>query len=449
MSNLPSPYYFPGRSEARQSPAYPRAPQTAGTSNSHYRANHDYTLVHHGRQVRIGPVAFWIVVGTLVAMAIWSVATGSYFAFKEDVLTRLIGRQAEMQFAYEDRIAELRGQVDRIASRQLLDQEQVEQKLESLLRRQAVLEQRSGKLGSNLNLGGDDTPTGSIPRGKAGASDNNAKPSPISDTVIFSAPADREARLQSRNGEERKPKLAMKASAGGIEGALARAAMSMDRVDNRQMSALSSMEEKLDQRARNMRGVLADLGVDPAKASMGDAVGGPFIPAKPPRAGADAFDRQLYRVAIARAQADRYSRIFVNVPVKKPVFGEIDTSSPFGMRMDPFVKGPAIHSGLDIRGDMGEPVRATAAGKVETAGWNGGYGNMVEIDHGNQFSTRYGHLSAIGVKVGQMVKVGDVIGRIGSTGRSTGPHLHYETRINDEAVDPQKFLRAGVRLGAN
>jgi murein DD-endopeptidase MepM/ murein hydrolase activator NlpD len=119
------------------------------------------------------------------------------------------------------------------------------------------------------------------------------------------------------------------------------------------------------------------------------------------------------------------------------------------MRMDPFVKGPAIHSGLDIRGDMGEPVRATAAGKVETAGWNGGYGNMVEIDHGNQFSTRYGHLSAIGVKVGQMVKVGDVIGRIGSTGRSTGPHLHYETRINDEAVDPQKFLRAGVRLGAN
>ena len=83
-----------------------------------------------GRQVRIGPVAFWIVVGTLVIMAVWSIATGTYFAFHEDVLTRLIGRQAEMQFAYEDRIAELRAQVDRITSRQLLDQEQFEQKLE-------------------------------------------------------------------------------------------------------------------------------------------------------------------------------------------------------------------------------------------------------------------------------------------------------------------------------
>ena len=99
-----------------------------------------YTLTHAGRQVRIGPVAFWIVVGTLMVMAVWSVATGSYFAFKENVLTRLIGRQAEMQFAYEDRIAELRAQVDRVTSRQLLDQEQFEQKLEVLLHRQATLE---------------------------------------------------------------------------------------------------------------------------------------------------------------------------------------------------------------------------------------------------------------------------------------------------------------------
>ena len=104
-----------------------------------------YTLSHGGRQVRIGPVAFWIVVGTLVIMAVWSIATGTYFAFREDVLTRLIGRQAEMQFAYEDRIAELRAQVDRITSRQLLDQEQFERKLNVLLQRQATLEQRTAR----------------------------------------------------------------------------------------------------------------------------------------------------------------------------------------------------------------------------------------------------------------------------------------------------------------
>ena len=82
------------------------------------------------------------------------------------------------------------------------------------------------------------------------------------------------------------------------------------------------------------------------------------------------------------------------------------------------------------------------------AGPAGAYGNMIEINHGGGLASRYGHLSQIGVKVGQFVRIGEIIGRIGSTGRSTGPHLHYETRVNGEAVDPQKFLRAGLRLGA-
>jgi murein DD-endopeptidase MepM/ murein hydrolase activator NlpD len=115
--------------------------------------------------------------------------------------------------------------------------------------------------------------------------------------------------------------------------------------------------------------------------------------------------------------------------------------------MDPFLRRPAMHTGLDMRGDVGDPVRVTASGQVTIAGREGGYGNMVEVNHGNGLATRYGHLSQIDVKVGQHVRIGEVVGRIGSTGRSTGPHLHYETRIDGEAVDPQKFLRAGVRLG--
>jgi murein DD-endopeptidase MepM/ murein hydrolase activator NlpD len=137
----------------------------------------------------------------------------------------------------------------------------------------------------------------------------------------------------------------------------------------------------------------------------------------------------------------------VAVPVRKPVTGEIDMSSPFGVRMDPFLHRPAMHTGLDMRGDVGDPVHATASGRVSMAGREGGYGNLVEIEHGNGLATRYGHLSEIDVKVGQKVRIGEVIGRIGSTGRSTGPHLHYETRVDGDAVDPQKFLRAGVRLG--
>jgi murein DD-endopeptidase MepM/ murein hydrolase activator NlpD len=91
-------------------------------------------------------------------------------------------------------------------------------------------------------------------------------------------------------------------------------------------------------------------------------------------------------------------------------------------------------------------VRATADGTVKTAGWSGGYGRVVDVDHGNGLSTRYAHLSSVDVRVGQAIKVGQIVGKVGSSGRSTGPHLHYETRVRGEPVDPQKFLRAGARL---
>jgi murein DD-endopeptidase MepM/ murein hydrolase activator NlpD len=123
--------------------------------------------------------------------------------------------------------------------------------------------------------------------------------------------------------------------------------------------------------------------------------------------------------------------------------------SGFGVRTDPFTGSLAMHTGLDLHGETGDPVRATADGTVTAAGWGGGYGRVVDIDHGNGLTTRYGHLSAIDVRAGQSVKAGQIIGKVGSTGRSTGPHLHYETRLRKEAVDPQKFLRAGQRLDAN
>src|SRR5436309_655109 len=139
-----------------------------------------YTLVHAGRQLRIGPIAFWVVIGTLVIMAAWSIMTATYFAFHDDVLTRLIARQAEMQFGYEDRIAELRAQVDRISSRQLIDQEQYEQKLEQILRRQSALESRS----STLNGLGD--VTGSIKQApRTSTAPRLLKPSPVIDKGAF------------------------------------------------------------------------------------------------------------------------------------------------------------------------------------------------------------------------------------------------------------------------
>jgi len=223
--------------------------------------------------------------------------------------------------------------------------------------------------------------------------------------------------------------------------------LSLDKVEQKQAATLTDLEERIDTRVRRMQSVLADLGIDLGRASSEGSIGGPFVPLRQPQSGASAFERQLYRINVARVQIDRYSRALVAVPVRKPVIGEVDMSSPFGMRMDPFLGRPAVHTGIDLRGETGEPVRATATGHVTIAGREGGYGNMVEINHGNGLATRYGHLSQISVKIGQVVRIGEVVGRIGSTGRSTGPHLHYETRINGDAVDPQKFLRAGLRLG--
>jgi murein DD-endopeptidase MepM/ murein hydrolase activator NlpD len=429
-----------------------RAAAQAAVATQATAAGNGYAIVHAGKQVRFGPVVFWIVVGTVVVLGMWSAATATYFAFRDDVLTRLIARQAEMQYAYEDRIAELRSKVDRTTSRQLLDQEQFDQKLDQIMRRQTALESRATALGAMP----DTSATGSIrPQARTGAADQQPasgtpKPSPISDTVIFVAPPDREARLESRAPVASKAQPNQFAKVQGLDNVLVRLQTSLDSVERRQMAALSAVEDGMESRVRRMRGVFTDLCLDMAQleaATPRAAVGGPFVPVKLP-ADATLFDRQLFRINTTRAQVDRLNRTLALVPYRKPVIGEVEFTSGFGVRSDPFLGRPAMHTGLDFRAQMGDPVRATANGKVASSGWAGGYGRMVEIDHGNGLSTRYGHLSEIDVKVGDSIKIGQVIGAVGSTGRSTGPHLHYETRIDGEAVDPQKFLRAGVRLSA-
>ncbi len=433
----------------RASPRRPASGRAAALAPS-LQEQDGYTLVHAGKQVRFGPVAFWIVVGTVTVLGMWSAATATYFAFRDDVLTRLIARQAEMQYAYEDRIAELRAKVDRTTSRQLLDQEQFDQKLDQIMRRQTTLESRATALGAIP----DTSVTGSIRSPSRGAGDAAAsgtpKPSPISDTVIFVAPPDREARLESRAPMVAKVQPNQFAKVQGFDNVLLRLQSSLDKVEGRQMAALSSVEESMESRMRRMRGVITDLGLDMAQleaATPRSGVGGPFVPVKL-SPDASTFERQLYRINVTRTQVERLNRTLALVPYRKPVIGEVEFSSGFGVRSDPFLGRPAMHTGLDFRAASGDPVRATANGKVVTSGWMGGYGRMVEIDHGNGLSTRYGHLSEINVKVGEQIKIGQVIGAVGSTGRSTGPHLHYETRIDGDAVDPQKFLRAGVRLSS-
>jgi murein DD-endopeptidase MepM/ murein hydrolase activator NlpD len=236
--------------------------------------------------------------------------------------------------------------------------------------------------------------------------------------------------------------------AGGVGAVIARLNASLDHVEQQQAATLSMIEDNYEAKARRMRTILSELGVSVLRNAGPEhvaAMGGPFIPARLPKESI-VFERQIQRISVARNHAHRLSRTLMSIPLRKPLGGEIDLVSGFGVRLDPFSGSPAMHTGIDIHGEVGEPVRTTADGTVSAAGWSGGYGRSIDVDHGNGVSTRYAHLSSIDVRVGQGVKTGQIIGRLGTSGRSTGPHLHYETRVRGEAVDPQKFLRAAQRL---
>lgn len=139
----------------------------------------------------------------------------------------------------------------------------------------------------------------------------------------------------------------------------------------------------------------------------------------------------------------------VSIPSIQPV-SISRMSSGFGMRVHPVLGGRRKHEGVDLPAPVGTPIRATADGVVEMADWFGGYGLFVKLEHGGSFETRYGHMSRIAVAAGQAVRKGDVIGYVGTTGRSTGPHLHYEVRIDGQAVNPLAYMGGtGLTVASN
>jgi murein DD-endopeptidase MepM/ murein hydrolase activator NlpD len=196
-------------------------------------------------------------------------------------------------------------------------------------------------------------------------------------------------------------------------------------------------------------------GLDPvAYAGGGAGLGGPLIEAKDPRALAAVLDvDQGFATRIQRAAADlsdlrELSEAEDALPLARPT-KDTTESSGFGVRVDPFTGERAFHTGQDFAGAMMTPIEATAPGVVAFTGVRSGYGNTVEIDHGRGFKTRYAHLQAISVSVGQHVALGQRIGGMGSTGRSTGTHLHYEVWVNGRPQNPLSFLKAGDYVQQN
>ncbi|WP_427966348.1 M23 family metallopeptidase [Altererythrobacter sp.] len=217
-------------------------------------------------------------------------------------------------------------------------------------------------------------------------------------------------------------------------------ATALAQIEARQLAFVERLTRYADRRAKRAEHAMIELGLDPRamlRNAERQAMGGP-LEILATSANGD-LDPRFERLGLSLARMNTLERSLDSVPQVLPTNGEMVTSS-YGIRRDPFTRRPAMHSGLDFKGRIGSPIYAAAKGRISFVGRKSGYGKVVEVSHGNGLLTRYAHMSKFHARVGQQVASGDVIGAIGSTGRSTGPHLHFEVRINNRAVNPRLFL---------
>jgi murein DD-endopeptidase MepM/ murein hydrolase activator NlpD len=223
------------------------------------------------------------------------------------------------------------------------------------------------------------------------------------------------------------------------------------RIGQSETQLMAKTEGTLEQGVGDLRNVMRRTGINPDsfahKVAANEGMGGPEIPLDRVRiegVSDPKFSQAYLGAAAVLDELNGLSAAMSHVPLAMPVStASFDKSSGFGARVDPFTGRYAFHPGIDFAGPWGSVVHATAAGTVVFAGNRGGYGNMVEIDHGYGIHTRYGHLSMISVRVGTHIARGAALGRVGSTGRSTGPHVHYEVWYDDVVKNPNNFIEAG------
>lgn len=425
-----------------------------------------------------------------------------------------LSNSTKIQRAYEDRIAALRGQIDRLKSRQLLDQHLVSEKLDLLFDQQEQLRtthqsvesvlsvaQETGlriSLSSLSSMSTDQALTPRIDDLAKAIDTTNMRPRPVPERVD-EAKADKAARApasaatsfqrasplnsfaplsglldagredpfapltgapditspttgSSQTGDElsfvEQPELTVGDAINGAFSVDHFASLSgeLNTLYAAKLRVLDTVVAAAELEATTLRSVIDRLGVK-LSADFDDALeraaGGPLVE----------IPRQTRETVSARlAKADRVFKELTglrtmarNLPIASPVRQGV-ISSGYGRRIDPFLGRPALHTGVDFKAPRGTKVFAAGAGDVVFVGRKGGYGKLVEVAHGHGLVTRYAHLHRYHVSEGDVVRRGDYIGEIGSTGRSTGPHLHFETRRHDQPTNPALFLTAGTDL---
>ncbi|RYE10672.1 MAG: M23 family metallopeptidase [Hyphomicrobiales bacterium] len=377
----------PPRPFAGKSPAQPKSP---------------------ARHIAIRP--FFLYAGFALLLAS-NVLTLVGFLMAPDI-AKLFGPKDTVLTAYEDRISQLRVEVDRLQSRHYAQAGDINLQLQDLAQTQELLMEQH----QYVKQLADKAATLGI--------ETAALPSEADEPLLtssISVPGD---------------------PASEVAAAAANVSKMMD--DSR--LALAALSEEATGKTERIMSTLAGIGIRPKLPDF-DGVGGPLLPpADSPESSTLIDDANSVAEALERFKAARQAIDLA--PVHRPLATATRTSSTFGNRKDPFTGRRAFHSGLDYAAPHGATVLSAGAGTVTFVGQKSGYGNVVEVTHSTGLITRYGHLSGFLVKEGQSVNTGSPIAKVGSTGRSTGPHLHFEVRRSDSAVDPAGYLKAGKELAS-
>jgi murein DD-endopeptidase MepM/ murein hydrolase activator NlpD len=406
--------------------------------------------------------------------------------FKDRIIAAKDHRYQEMQSAYENRVADLQTSYDELNGALVSAEDRFKETADALQTKQSTIMKfinRKSQVDQTLQAlasGGavpqpTQTPPGGIVLGNAPAgagytdSDSDAQPQ------MTIAPAPPQP-VQQRGKPTRASFLDLGSAVGRLRGllfgmgqaanpaiapavlmrhpALKAIALEADRVKGIGISEtelLDGTEQRLSDRVASLQELIRRTGIDPREYArkFGDmeGVGGPDIPLQSVQIEGiadDSFKNAYLSAAAVLDQMNGLLSALRHVPLTTPVHGnEFSRTSGFGPRVDPFTGHHSFHPGVDFAGPYGSTVDATAQGTVVWAGEKGGYGNLVEIDHGYGIHTRYGHLASILVRVGAKVQQGAPIGKLGSTGRSTGPHVHYEVSYENVTRNPSNFIEAG------
>ncbi len=384
-----------------------------------------------------------LALGAIVAFVVLAlIATGSLYILgqdQRDADQARLAHLARIQLFHEKQAEQRHKRARLLAERKRRQQQAVERRMQKLARLQHTVKQREKHVQAALDRAA---------RARAIKALRAADTALITGSVKQVVTSANGLRLGTLSGTPKLPQHNASIdqfersvdSAAVVDGATTLGAFesALLRTELVQMKKLKFAHEKTANKAKKLAAVLRKQGL---KVPDANAIGGPLIELK----SGDSFLDTLGALDASLQQLASLRKLAAHVPAGSPTPGK-KISSRYGTRRDPFTRKRAVHGGLDFKAPTGTAVLATAAGVVTKAGRNGGYGKLVEIDHGNGVTTRYAHLSRITVSLGSTVIKGERVGKVGSTGRSTGPHLHYEVRRYGKTMDPLGFVKLGPKL---